>query len=384
VPKKETPNQAFTMTILEKMLIEKIHREGPMTFEKFMDIALYEPRYGYYASGKSVIGREGDFFTSSHLHPAFGRTIARQIEEMWELSARPGNFTVVEMGPGEGHASADVLGSLREHECCNSIDYRIVERNPEMRQRQKRRLAEFSDRISWFASLNEMDRFKGCLFSNELLDALPVHIVRMEDELKEVYVTAKNDGLRGEASALSTGDITRYFREMDIRLKKGYQTEVNLRIRDWLNEVDSVLEEGFVLTIDYGYTAREYYSEDRDRGTLVCYYKHHFDEDPFCNVGAQDITAHINFSSLKMWGEQIGLQTVGFTSQGAFLISLGIEGEIRKLDQHSRDFPFELARIKRLFLPQGLGESHMVMIQYKGGTMPVLSGFSLRNRVRYL
>jgi SAM-dependent MidA family methyltransferase len=372
------------MTILAKMLIEKIQREGPMTFEKFMEIALYEPKHGYYASDRTAIGREGDFFTSSHLHPAFGRTIARQIEEMWELMARPGDFTIVEMGPGEGYASIDVLGYLREHECYSSIDYRIVERTPAMRQRQERRLAEFSDKVSWYASLKEMDRFRGCLFSNELLDALPVHVVRMEDELREVYVTAKDGSLREEAGALSTGDIARYFREMDIRLEKGYQTEVNLRIRDWLNEVSSVLEEGFVLTIDYGYTAREYYSEDRDRGTLVCYYRHRFGDEPFCNVGEQDITAHVNFSSLKMWGEQLGLQTVGFTSQGAFLISLGIEGEIQDLDQLSRDFPFELARIKRLFLPQGLGESHMVMVQYKGGTVPALTGFTLRNRVRYL
>jgi SAM-dependent MidA family methyltransferase len=372
------------MTILEKVLIEKIQREGPMTFENFMEIALYEPRYGYYASGKTAIGREGDFFTSSHLHPAFGRTIGRQIEEMWELSAKPRDFTVVEIGPGEGHAAADVLGYLRERECYNSIDYRVVERSPAMRQRQKRRLAEFTDKISWFASLKEMAQFRGCLFSNELLDALPVHIVRMEDELREVYVTAKDGSLREEASALSTDDISKYFREMDIHLKKGYRTEVNLRIRDWLNEVNSVLEEGFVFTIDYGYTAREYYSEGRDRGTLACYYKHHFGDNPFCNVGEQDITAHVNFSSLKMWGERLGFQTAGFTSQGAFLISMGIEGEIGELDHHSRDFPFELARIKRLFLPQGLGESHMVMIQCKGGTMPALSGFSLRNRVRYL
>jgi SAM-dependent MidA family methyltransferase len=372
------------MTILEQKLIERIRREGPLTFEKFMETALYEPKYGYYASDNAAIGREGDFFTSSHLHPAFGRTIARQIEEMWAVMTRPADFTVVEMGPGEGYASIDVLGYLRERECYNSIHYRIVERNPAMRQRQERRLAEFSDKVSWFTSLKEMDRFRGCLFSNELLDALPVHVVRMEDELKEVYVTAREGSLGEEAGPLSTGDISRYFQEMNIRLEKGYQTEVNLRILDWLNEVNSVLKEGFVLTIDYGYTAREYYSEDRDRGTLVCYYRHHFGDNPFCNVGEQDITAHVNFSSLKMWGEQLGLQTAGFTSQGAFLISLGIEGDIRELDQNSRDFPFELARIKRLFLPQGLGESHMVMVQYKGGTMPALSGFTLRNRVRYL
>ncbi len=372
------------MNVLGKKLIAMIEREGPIPFDRFMEIALYEPQDGYYASDGAGIGREGDFFTSSHLHPAFGRTIARQIEEMWELIGRPRDFVMVEMGPGEGYASKDVLGYLRERECCSSIHYRIVERNAAMRERQERRLAEFSDRVSWFTSLREMEGFRGCLFSNELLDAFPVHVVLMDNVLREIYVTAKAGLLAEEAGPLSTGDIVEYFRQMNTRLEKGYRTEVNLGIRDWLQDVVAVLAEGFVLTIDYGYTAREYYSEDRDRGTLVCYHKHQLIEDPFLNVGEQDITAHVNFSSLKMWGGQLGLQTVGFTGQGAFLISLGIEEEIRDLDPNSRDFPFELARIKRLFLPQGLGESHMVMAQYKGSGMPSLKGFTLRNRVRYL
>jgi SAM-dependent MidA family methyltransferase len=376
--------RTLTMTILEKMLIEKIRTEGPVTFEKFMEMALYEPKYGYYASDNAGIGREGDFFTSSHLHPAFGRSVGRQIREMWEFMGRPADFSVVEMGPGEGYLAKDVLGYLGEHECGSCVDYRIVERNPATKQRQRGLLADFSDKVSWFASLEEMEVFRGCLLSNELLDAFPVHVVQMEEELKEVYVTLINNDLGEEGGPLSTGEIARYFGEMNIRLPKGYRTEVNLGVRDWLRGVDSLLREGFILTIDYGYTSREYYSEDRDRGTLVCYYRHHLSEDPFCNIGQQDITAHVNFSSLKIWGEQLGLQTAGFTSQGAFLISLGIEGEIRSLDPHSRDFPFELARIKRLFLPQGLGESHMVMVQHKGSKMPTLSGFTLRNRIRYL
>jgi SAM-dependent MidA family methyltransferase len=373
------------MTNLEEILLEKIKRSGAVTFEQFMEMALYEPKYGYYSSDGAEIGRGGDFFTSAHLHPAFGRTTGRQIAEMWEFMGRPADFSVVEMGPGEGYASKDVLGYLGQHACGGYIDYRIVERNPAMRQRQKDRLSEFSDKVSWVTSLEEMGGFRGCLWSNELLDAFPVHVVKMEDELREIYVTARDDRLEEEAGPLSTADIARYFEEMDIRLEKGYRTEVNLGIRDWLHEVDCVLREGFVLTVDYGYTAREYYNEDRDRGTLLCYHRHHLSEDPLSNIGQQDITAHVNFSSLRLWGERLGLQTAGFTSQGAFLLSLGIEGEIQELDRHSPDFFFELARIKRLFLPQGLGESHMVMVQYKGSRkMHPLSGFTLRNRAKYL
>ncbi len=355
-----------------------------MTFERFMEIALYEPGYGYYTSEGTAIGREGDFFTSSHLHPAFGRTLAKQIEEMWEFMGRPGNFSVAEMGPGSGHACRDMLGYLRGRDLYDSLQYRLIELNPAVRKKQEVLLAEFMGKVSWSSSLKEMGEIRGCIFSNELIDAFPVHLVQMDDKLKEVYVSVKDGRLNEETGTLSSAAIARYFEEMDVSLEKGYRTEVNLRIMDWLADIAGVLEEGFIFTIDYGYTAREYYSEDRDRGTLICYHGHQLSEDPLLNAGEQDITAHVNFSSLKKWGEEAGFRTVGFAAQGAFLVSLGIDEEIRSLDPGSADFPFELARIKRLFVPQGLGESHSVMIQYRGAGEPALRGFSLRNRLRYL
>jgi SAM-dependent MidA family methyltransferase len=147
--------------------------------------------------------------------------------------------------------------------------------------------------------------------------------------------------------------------------------------------VNDALSEGFVLTIDYGYPAWDYYSEERNRGTLLCYREHQVCEDPYQNIGDQDITAHVNFTSLKKWGEELGFRTLGFCPQGTYLISLGIDEVITELYGDSPD-PFDIARIRGLILPQGMGESHKVMILYKGKGNPALRGFDLRNQVRNL
>jgi SAM-dependent MidA family methyltransferase len=159
---------------------------------------------------------------------------------------------------------------------------------------------------------------------------------------------------------------------------------VNLRIRDWLQDIGAILEKGFVFTIDYGHPEEEYYSEDRNRGTLLCYYNHEFGEDPYKNIGDQDMTSHVNFSSVKRWGEETGLKTLGYCSQGTFLLAMGIDQEIAKLAATSDEYLFELGRIKKLFLPQGMGDSHKVLIQYKGEDLPKLQGFSIRNQLRFL
>lgn len=369
---------------LEQKIIQKISDGGPVTFERFMQMALYDPDWGYYASGEARVGRAGDFYTSSHLHPVFGRMLGRQVEEFWEYMGRPEQFEVVEMGPGAGHLCRDMLDYLKDRDLGKSMRYSLIERNPSRIREQEELLDEYREMLSWFPSLDKITGARGCLLSNELLDAFPVHLVIMEDELKEIYVTVEDGRLNEVPGPLSDPAITEYFRDLSVGLEKGCKTEVNLRIRDWLGSVGSAIREGFVLTIDYGYTSREYYSEDRNRGTLMCYRRHQLSEDPLVNAGRQDITAHVNFSSLKRWGEEMGFRTIGFCGQGAYLTSLGIDEEIHRLSEESGDYLFELARIKKLILPQGMGESHMVMVQYKGEGTPTLRGFALRNRTRYL
>lgn len=381
------------MNSLQQKIIEKIKKQGPITFRTFMEMALYEPELGYYTSQNTKIGRAGDFYTSSHLHPIFGMIIGKQIEEMWEIMEKPSAFQIIEMGAGAGYVCKDMLdyykglgvrGQGLEREIIKNLQYTIVEINPAMRERQKKLLAEFSDKVQWVSSLNELNGINGCILSNELLDAFPVHLIEMEDEIKEVFVSADGEALKEIKIKPGTSGISDYLKEFSVELPKCYRTEINLDIRKWLNEANNALREGFILTIDYGYPAWDYYSEDRNRGNLLCYHKHQVAEDPYQNIGEQDITAHVNFSSVKKWGEELGIKTIGFCQQGTFLMSLGIDEAIAEIHKNSPDYLFEVARIKKLILPGTMGETHKVMIQYKGNGEPKLRGFSIKNQRKNL
>lgn len=377
------------MNPLQKKIVQQIKKKGPITFEQFMSMTLYDPEFGYYNTESGKIGRTGDFYTSSHLHPVFGAIMGRQIIEMWNLMGRTENFRIVEMGGGAGYFCKDLLDSLRSvdkfADFFRALKYTIIERSPALRNKQQGLLSGFSGKIEWLSALSECGSITGCIFSNELLDAFPVHLVRMEDSLREIYVDFDEEkGFMEIAGDLSNEEILPYFRNFSSELRKGYTTEVNLRIRDWLREINEVLERGFILTIDYGYPAWDYYSEDRDRGTILCYHKHQINENPYLNIGEQDITAHVNYSALKKWGEDIGIKTAGFCGQGVFMVSLGIDEDIKKIAEGPEDYVFEIARIKKLILPQGMGESHKVMVQYKGVEPPGLQGFSIRNQIKTL
>jgi SAM-dependent MidA family methyltransferase len=377
---------------LVQKIIDKIGRDGPITFKTFMGMALYYPDLGYYSCAKSLIGRSGDFYTGPHLHSIFGAMIGKQLVEMWDSMDRPDNFKAVEMGAGHGYLCRDIFNYLYtasastsfsglKREFLNSFNYIIIEPFAHFEEKQKELLADYQSGISWAMALNEFPKetIKGCFLSNELLDAFPVHLIEIDDGLQEVYVTTDSTGLIEDKNTLSSGELLNYLRDFSINLQPGYRTEINLGIKEWLLDVSSALSEGFVLTIDYGYSAKEYYSDDRTRGTLMCYHKHMYNENPYQNIGEQDITAHINFSSIKKWGDEAGLITAGYCPQGTFLISSGIDELISEMYSESPDYLSEISKIKGLIMPQGIGVSHSVMVQYKGERLPELSGFSMRN-----
>jgi SAM-dependent MidA family methyltransferase len=313
--------------------------------------------------------------------------VGRQMEEMWGLMGRPDRFQVVEMGAGMGYLAKDMLDYLNGvdgggKEIFSHLDYTIVELNPSVKAKQQALLDDYRDRVRWVSDPGELGKISGCFLSNELLDAFPVRLVEMDDELMEIRVVAQGEDFV-EVQKPCSREVAEYFREFGVELTKGCRTEVNLRIRDWLGKISDSLDEGFVLTIDYGYPSWDYYSAGRNTGTLLCYFQHTMSEDPYQHVGEQDITAHVNFSSVKNWGEEAGLKTIGFCPQGTYLVSLGIDEVIMELSGGKPEF-FDTAKIKGLILPEGMGESHKVMIQYKGEGNPVLRGFSLRNQMRKL
>jgi SAM-dependent MidA family methyltransferase len=376
--------------MLESIIRDRIKKDGPITFEEFMSMALYYPELGYYAHPDAVIGREGDFYTSPHLHPIFGAVICRQLIEMWEIMGRPPHFHAVEMGAGAGYLCKDILdylyttvnqsdGHRDERDFVACLRYVIVEPYGHFENRQKEILKEYASHIEWIRSPDKLREIKGCVLSNELLDAFPVHVIQMHEGLQEVFVDIGEKGFIEEKAEAGSREISRYVEQFSIPAWEGYRTEINLRIKSWIHRVSEMLSQGFVLTIDYGYSAKEFYSDERNRGTLLCYHKHQVNENPFRHIGEQDITAHVNFSSLKKWGESEGLETLGYSSQGIYLTASGIDELIVELYAESSDYISEISKIKGLIMPQGMGESHRVLIQYKGEGAPELRGFSFRN-----
>jgi len=360
-----------------------------ITFADYMNLALYHPQHGYYATAPTKIGATGDFFTSPHLAADFGELIATQFVQMWHLLGKPDRFTLVEMGAGQGLLAADVLRYLQHQhpELIPHLEYIIIERGQALIQEQHQRLQPLLTAgisLSWrtFEELSP-NSITGCFFSNELVDALPVHlVVAQAGQLKEVYVTVP-EGDRTEPpfveaiDKLSTPELATYFERIGIDITcspypDDYRTEVNLAALDWLSQVASRLHQGYVLTIDYGYSAERYYNPMRSTGTLQCYYRHRHHDNPYLYVGQQDITAHVDFTSLQKYGEQCGLHTVGFTKQGLFLMSLGLGDRIAAVSQTiASDLDSMNSVLRRrealqtLINPMGLG-NFGVLIQSRG------------------
>ncbi|HCF28729.1 MAG TPA: hypothetical protein DEV81_16350, partial [Cyanobacteria bacterium UBA11049] len=378
-----------------------------ITFADYMDMVLYHPAHGYYATKTEKIGVQGDFFTSPLLGADFGELLAKQFVQMWELLGKPAPFSLVEMGAGQGILAGDILKYLKLHsqDFFAVLDYTIVEKSSALRQEQQQRLQEFS--LRW-CSLEEIssNSITGCFFSNELVDALPVHqLILQQGRLREIYVTTKNltpqpSSLEGKGEEglgeiadqkdgfniciefievideLSTPELAKYFDLVGIGLvsnaySEGYRSEVNLAALDWLKMVGEKLQRGYVLTIDYGYSASRYYSPTRSQGTLQCYYQHRHHDNPYINIGRQDITAHVDFTALERWGDRCGLHKVGFTQQGLFLMALGIGDRIATVSQSSDRSIQEILRrreaLHQLIDPQGLG-GFGVLVQSKGLT----------------
>jgi SAM-dependent MidA family methyltransferase len=365
--------------------MERIRDEGPLSFETFMDMALYYPGLGYYMSPDVRIGKEGDYYTTPHVHSFFGAALARQIEQMWKLLGSPQQFTIVEVGPGRGFLSLDILTSLMTKPIFSALEYKLVELNPFMKKIQKHVLKEFDLLTQWYDNLTDIPPFKGCIIAHEVIDSFPVRVVEQEEEeeangkrMTEIYVTQEQGELR-EMRQPAARDIIEYFSERNLRLPGNYRTEVNFRLHKWLSNAASALSEGFLIIIDYGYTLQDYYAPERNKGTFICYFQHQLCYNPFERIGEQDMTCHVNFYDLKRWGNNAGLIPVGFCSQARFLIALGIDKMISGLDKNRADYFREIGRVKNLLLDTG--QSHYVMALVKGRSSFELRGFSVRNQI---
>ena len=367
------------MSKLALQLHQQIDLTGGIPFVEFMQQALYHPEHGYYIGERTRIGKKGDFFTSSSVHSCFGRLIARQLEQMWQLLGQ-GNFIIAEQGAGEGHLCLDILDALADEspEFYALLEYRLIEISPDNRQRQGQILQQHlaAGRVAW-CELDDLQGMQGCIISNELLDAFPVHLIEKHSgELQEIYVVNQRDGFGEELRPLSTGLVKDYFQLVGIEPAEGNRCEVNLAACDWVRQVAGLLKRGFVLTIDYGYLAEELYAPYRHAGTLLCYHQHQTNEDPYQRVGYQDITAHVDFTALQKIGRQQNLDTLYFGQQYQFLMGLGFLEMLIELESRETDPNKAQAlrmNLKTLILPEGgMGGGFKVLVQGKNVGSPEL------------
>lgn len=404
---------------LRALLIERICARGPLTVAEFMDLALYHPDLGYYARADRRSGRAGDFFTSVDVGPVFGELLTVQLGEMWRILGARGSglgaranrsddvaslgsasaqapgprqpFDLVEAGAGSGRLARDILDAAAAHdpEFYEAVRLHLVERSPAAQAVQPATLGPHAEKLAT-TSASPPDEIDGAILANELLDALPTHVVVMsQDGLREIVVDLDGDRLVERTAPLSSPEIGKYLERLGARLRPGWRVEVNLNAVRWVREAARRLCRGFLLLIDYGHEADELYSATQAAGTLTAYRAHAANfvtgeagGAPWLSApGECDMTAHVDFTSIRQAAEAEGLDTLGFLDQTYFLLGLGAADRIAA---HGGDAVRELkARlaVKTLVLPGGLGSTHKVLILGRGVGRPALRGCSYGTRI---
>jgi SAM-dependent MidA family methyltransferase len=359
------------MSDLKEIIIEKIRKNGQIPFRDFMDAALYHPGLGYYVSGHKKICTEGDYLTSPALTHLFGEIISRQLTEMWEQMGQK-KFTIVEYGAGDGTLCRNILANIKRNKrFFEMLEYISIDK----------KVGAGLDgdgmplhKVRSLVSGKQLSGISGCVLSNELLDNFPVHLVEMGHELMEVHIGYENGFY--ELLLPAGAALNNYFAEQKIVLPEGHRTEVNLQAIEWLKEVSALLKEGFVMTMDYGYTSDAICSPRKKNGSILCYHKQQVNDDPFRDIGEQDITAHVNFSALKLWGDKNDLHCSGLTTQSLFLRSFGAVNDLRKMESEKSPDTGEIEKLMTVIF--GLGEKIKLMIHQKGIEKAPLTGLQFQ------
>jgi len=392
---------------LAALIRAEIVSVGPITFARFMELALYHPALGYYAgggAGREPVGWGGDFFTAGDLTPLWGRALARRFARIWMLMGRPERFDVVELGAGRGLLAASVWGYAVEcaPDWARALRYRLVDRapvgSPLQAQREARLAKAFADvgapltslapdAVRWAETLADATPsggVVGCVFANELADALPTHLIEKRgDALAELYVALDTtDHFIWRLGAPSMPSVADYLDQYHVPWRTyadGWRAEVCLLAPMWVASAAGALARGCLMTIDYGDTARRLYTASRLAGTLMAYRQHRIAADPLALPDQQDLTAHVNFSALIAAGRAAGLRLAEYTTQGALLERLGIWDEFaalaarrypnadnRQTGQGQLDYLRRASlrnAVKALLAPDGLGGFHALTMQ---------------------
>jgi SAM-dependent MidA family methyltransferase len=325
---------------------------GWISFARYMQLALHEPGVGYYASGARKFGAEGDFVTAPELGSLFGRTLARELRAF---------DRILEIGAGSG-ALADVLADGRE--------YLILETSADLIRRQKEKLGP---RVRHIDRLPE--RFIGAVIANEVVDAMPVHMVHWTD--RGIFERGVGSGLAW-VDRPATGALLATAKAIEVPTP--YVSEIGLEARAWMRTLAQMIEQGAVLVIDYGFPRHEYYHPQRSTGTLMCHHRHQAHADPFARPGLEDITAHVDFTALAEAAHDGGAEIIGYTSQAQYLVNCCITDVLGETNaENALHYAPIAAQAQKLLSPAEMGELFKVFAVGKKVTRPLL-GFSRGDR----
>ena len=351
-------------SLQEKIRLAIINNGSSISFEQYMQMALYEPGLGYYSAGSSKFGEQGDFVTAPEISPLFSRCIARQCQQVLsEISSSD----IFELGSGTGTMAIDIMRELKRN---NSLPetYYLLEPSADLRQRQqlnvKNTIPQLEERFVWLDHLPE-EKIKGVILANEVIDAMPVMRIVIDSEIEEYAVacdSGANDQIRfqwvkKDIDQKLKSEIQVMFDTLRESVPTPYTTEINFNIKPWLNSLNDVLDEGLILISDYGYPRQEYFHPQRHTGTLICHYRHHAHDDPFLYPGLQDITASVDFTTVAEAAADAGLHVSGFTTQAHFLIACGLD---QFIPEYEIDDAVERSKmtqqVAKLTMPGEMGE----------------------------
>ena len=352
---------------LQDEIFRAIDQQGGwLSFAEFMEMLLYAPGLGYYTAGARKFGSAGDFVTAPEMTSLFGEALARQVAQVMALSVP----RVLEVGAGSGRLAADLLlalerlGQLPER-------YAILDLSADLRQRQQETMAQAAPhllaRVEWLDRLP--DEFSGVVLANELLDALPAHLVRWDgDEIVECGVVRDSDGGFMWNERAAGGALLAAAREIadSCELDPGYLSEISLAARAWAAEWGHRLRCGALLLIDYGFPRHEYYHPQRGAGTLMCHYRHHAHADPFYLPGLQDVTVHVDFTAIIAAAHAAGLDLLGYASQGQFLLNCGMLDLLAAISRDTPEYVRAASAVGKLLMPHEMGELFKVMAIGRG------------------
>ena len=355
---------------------------GWISFERYMELALYEPGLGYYSAGARKLGPAGDFVTAPEISPLFGHALAAQCDEVLRTL---GAEEILEFGAGTGVMAADLLEELAQRDRLPRR-YRILEVSAELRERQRATLLErfgpaILEQVEWLDTLP--DGFEGVVLANELLDAFPVERFRIREggvnALGVTWQLGRLDWSEVRADSRLEAAVRAIEHSRGERLPDGYTSEWSPRIAPWIRALSTALERGAVILIDYGLPRGQYYRPERREGTLLCHFRHRFHDDPFMHPGLQDIGAWVDFTAVAEAAVAAGFAVAGFATQAHFLIGNGIERLLAGLQARDLEARLQVARQAMvLTLPGEMGERFKVIGLTKGYDAP-LSGFSVRD-----